>query len=79
MKMNILFRYATILTPFFISMLLTFSVMGQNPEVEMADKFAADGKIYVVIGVFGIVMAVMFMFLFSLDRKIRRLENDIKN
>lgn len=53
--------------------------MGQNPEVEMADKFAADGKIYVVIGVFGIVMAVMFMFLFSLDRKIRRLENDIKN
>jgi len=77
--MNILFKYTTILTSLIISMLLTFSVMAQKPEVEMADKFAADGKIYVVIGVFGIVMAVMFIFLFSLDRKIRRLENEIKN
>jgi len=40
---------------------ITFSLtaLAQRPETEMADKFRADGKIYVVIGVFAIIMAVM--------------------
>jgi len=60
-------------------MMLSLTTFAQMPEVEMADKFRADGKIFVVIGVFAIVMVVMFIFLFSLDRKIRQLEKNIKN
>jgi len=69
--------YNIIATVFLL--VISLSTFAQSPEVEMADKFMADGKIYVVIGVFAIVMAVMFVFLFSLDRKICQLENDIKN
>jgi len=51
---------------------LTFA---QQAKVEMADVFRAEGKIYVVIGVFAIIMLVMFIYLFMMDRKIRQLEN----
>jgi CcmD family protein len=43
-------------------------------EVEMADQFRAEGKIYVVIAVFAIILAGLFVYLFSLDRKIGKLE-----
>jgi len=46
-------------------------------QTEMADMFRAEGKIYVVIGVFAIIMLVMFIYLFMMDRKIRQLENRI--
>ena len=47
-------------------------------QAEMADVFRAEGKIYVVIGVFVIIMIVMFIYLFMIDKKIRKLENRIK-
>jgi len=67
------------ITSSLLLMMLSLTAFAQMPEVEMADKFRADGKIFVVIGVFAIVMVVMFIFLFSLDRKIRQLEKNIKN
>lgn len=71
--------YLNRLINFIITMAFSITTFAQRPETEMADKFRADGKIYIVIGVFAIVMAVMFVFLFNLDRKIRQLENEIKN
>lgn len=47
-------------------------------EVEMADQFRADGKIYVVIAVMSIILAGLFIYLFRLDRKITDLEKRIK-
>jgi len=49
----------------------------QKEQVEMADTFRAEGKIYVVIGVFVIIVIVLFVYLFTIDRKIRRLEDQI--
>lgn len=43
-------------------------------EVEMADQFRAEGKIYVVIIVFAIILIGLFVYLFSLDKKISKLE-----
>lgn len=43
-------------------------------QVEMADQFRADGKIYVVIAVLGIIFLGIMGYLFSLDRKITKLE-----
>ncbi len=45
-----------------------------NPEVEMADKFREDGKIYVVLAVLLLVLSGMFTYLFLLDKKIKQLE-----
>ncbi len=47
-------------------------------EIEMADQFRADGKIYVVIAVVSIILAGLFVYLFRLDRKITNLENRLK-
>jgi hypothetical protein len=44
------------------------------PPVEMADQFRKDGKIYVVVGVCLIVLLSMLLYMFSLDRKVRKLE-----
>ena len=43
--------------------------------IDMADIFRADGKIYVVIAVIGIVFLGIVAYLMYLDRKISTLEN----
>lgn len=50
----------------------------QNTEVEMADSFRQDGKIYVVVAVASIILAGLFIYAFSLDRKISKLEEAVK-
>ncbi len=41
---------------------------------EMADKMRKDGKIYIVVAVCLTILIGLFMYVFLLDRKIRRLE-----
>ena len=47
-------------------------------KAEMADRFRADGKIYVVIAVVLIILIGLFVYVTSLDRKIKKLEKEIK-
>ncbi|UYZ61713.1 CcmD family protein [Hymenobacter weizhouensis] len=47
-------------------------------QPEMADAFRADGKIYVVVAVVAVVLAGLLFFLISLDRKLARLEREVK-
>lgn len=49
-----------------------------NAQVEMADKFRADGKIYVVITVASIIILGMAAYMATLDRKISKLEKEIR-
>jgi len=48
-----------------------------SDHVEMADRFRADGKIYVVVAVVVIILAGLILYVARLDRKISRLEKDI--
>jgi CcmD family protein len=50
----------------------------QDTSVEMADGFRADGKIYVVIAVLSIVFICIVGILLFLERKLSRLEKEIK-
>lgn len=43
-------------------------------EVEMADAFRAEGKIYVVVAIMSIILLGIAGYLFNLDRKISKLE-----
>ncbi|WP_448518191.1 CcmD family protein [Rhodoflexus sp.] len=45
-----------------------------NNSVEMADTFRKEGKIYVVVGTLGTVLAGIIVYLIILDRKITKLE-----
>lgn len=69
--------YKIVSIPFFLMM--QFTLLAQRAEGDMADVFRSEGKIYVVIGVFVIIMVVLFIYLFMMDRKIRRLEDMMNN
>lgn len=49
-----------------------------NAQVEMADDFRGEGKIYVVIAIILVLLAGFFFLLFKLDKRSKRLENEIK-
>jgi len=46
-------------------------------EIEMADSFRGNGKIYVVISVMAIILAGIFIYLFMLGNKVSRIEKKI--
>ncbi|MBF9224153.1 CcmD family protein [Hymenobacter ruricola] len=56
------------------------TALAQAPaaEPEMADALRANGKIYVVVAVVVIIVGGLLTYLISLDRKVSRLEEEIK-
>jgi bacteriorhodopsin len=60
-----------IITMMFCS-LITFA---QEAEVEMADEMRASGKIYVVVAVMVILFSVFIVYLFTIDKRLKKVEN----
>lgn len=54
--------------------LISFVASAQTSDIEMADQFRADGKIYVVIAVVSVVLIGLFAYLFRLESKVSALE-----
>ncbi len=48
----------------------------QTTEVEMADSMRSSGRIYVVIATIAIVFVGLAIYLFAMDRRLKKLEND---
>ena len=46
---------------------------------EMADTMRSNGKIYVVVGVILIVLIGLFIYLFAIERKVKKLEQKIED
>jgi CcmD family protein len=63
---------------FFLILFLNLHAFAQAPEVEMADAMRANGKIYVVVGIVMIVLVGFITYLVLVDRKIAKLEKEIK-
>lgn len=58
-----------------ITLAISTTLWAQEPA--MADQLRADGKIYVVVAVVGVVMAGILLFVIRLDRKLTKLEKEI--
>ena len=58
---------------FFLFILSAHSVLGQQ-DIEMADQFRAEGKIYIVLAVIGIILLGLLAYLVAIDRKVSKLE-----
>ncbi len=56
--------------------MLSSSLSLSAQSVEMADKFRGEGKIYVVVMVALILLITIFLYLFRLDKKLTKLEED---
>jgi CcmD family protein len=60
-------------------LLFSFSSFAQqNNEAEMADALYQSGKIYVVVSVLSIIFIGIVIYLIVLDKKISKLEKEIK-
>ncbi len=72
-------RLQTLSKKTFLLFLLLFTSMLSfaQEDVEMADKFVADGKIYVVLAVVGVILGILFFGLFRLDRNIKKIEKQL--
>ena len=46
-------------------------------QIPMADTFRSEGKIYVVLAVVLIILGGLFYYLLRIDRKLKKLEDDI--
>jgi len=57
-----------------LSILLALQTQAQ--EIPMADEMRANGKIYVVVAVLGVILLGLIIYLISLDRKIKKLEEE---
>lgn len=67
---------------FFSLLIVSAASFAQNAQcerVEMADGLAQSGKIYVVVAVLGIIFIGITGYLIALDRKIGKLEKEIKS
>lgn len=65
---------------FFLLTVLSFqTALAQTQQPEMADVMRANGKIYVVVAIIVIVLIGLVAYLFTLDRKITRLENRLSS
>ena len=74
-------RFCQLLLPLLPLLLLAPLAMAQAPDASpaMADDLRASGKIYVVVAVVAIIVAGLLAYLISLDRKMSRLEKEIKH
>ena len=60
-------------------MLMFFSLAGmaqQNNGVEMADGLRSSGKIYVVVVVLCVIFIGLIIYLFSIDRRVKKIERN---
>nr|WP_068887230.1 CcmD family protein [Pedobacter panaciterrae] len=60
----------------FALMLLLSSVQlfAQSNDVEMADALRSNGKIYVVVICIVIILLGLLVYLFSLDKRLKKIE-----
>ena len=65
----------------FVNFVLTLNLFAQQSvteEVAMADQMRADGKIWVVVAVISTLFAGIIAFLVGMDRKVSKLEKELK-
>jgi CcmD family protein len=73
-----IFLLLFLLSPF-LSALTGYAQDGDGSQKpEMADLLRSNGKIYVVVAVLATILVGFFLYLIRLDRKIGRLEKEMK-
>ena len=81
MRNNFLARLAGVLCLLQLLLFTSTTALAQAPGTgvpEMADGLRQSGKIYVVVAAVVIIVAGLLFYLISLDRKVSKLEKEIK-
>ena len=68
------------ITAFLLLLFFSGGIFAQEMhQAQMAEGFYKEGKIYVVIGVLSIVLIGVLVYLFTMDKKLKNLEDQLKN
>lgn len=67
-----MYKYILVFVMLFFGRLVAF---GQ--PVEMATRLRAEGKIYFVVAVMLVIFLGVAAYLFSLDKRVKKLERDV--
>lgn len=59
-----------------ILMMVTLQLFAQDNGVEMADSLRSNGKIYVVVICIVIILVGLLAYLFSIDKKLKKIEKE---
>ena len=59
-----------------LALLLNTIVFAQDKPVEMANTMRSNGKIYVVVAVCVTILIGLFIYVFIVDRKVSRMEEN---
>ncbi|MEW6467425.1 MAG: CcmD family protein [Bacteroidota bacterium] len=65
-------------TLFLFVFLYSFLAASAQEGPEMADLMYSNGKIYVVVGVILLIFAGIIAYLVAIDRKVSRVERELK-
>jgi len=71
---KLLSRFSLLICGLFMSSLLFAQDNATKPE--MADMMRSNGKIYVVVAVCLIILIGLFLYVTTIDRKVRRMEKE---
>lgn len=61
-----------------LSIVFPVQIFAQESDIDMADVMRANGKIYVVVAVVGVILSCLLVFLMIIDKKVRKLEKNQK-
>jgi predicted Na+-dependent transporter len=56
--------------------LITLTSFAQENKIEMADQLRSSGKIYVVVAVMLLLFVSFIAYLFSIDKRLKKIEKD---
>lgn len=60
-----------------VLLLSVTAVFAQNgADIEMADTLRSSGKIYVVVATLAIIFVGLAIYLFSIDKRLKKIENE---
>lgn len=57
-----------------ILLLSSVQLFAQSEGIEMADEMRSNGKIYVVVVCIVIILVGLLFYLFSLDKRLKKIE-----
>ena len=60
----------------FILLLTVMVANAQDTAPEMADAMRSNGKIYVVVAVIAIIFTGIAIYLFTIDRRLKKIEKE---
>jgi hypothetical protein len=72
MNKKIIFRFSFLLMALFMCV----TSFAQDKSVEMADVMRSNGKIYVVVAVCLTILIGLFLYVMTIDRKMRKIEKN---